>query len=156
MSSALGWLLLGNLREAEAEYAQVSAPARRHPDALEVEWSIHAHARRWEAALAAATTLVEVAPHRASGWLHRAYALRRVPNGGLTAAWEALLPAAERFPAEPIVLFNLACYACQLGRLEEARRWLHQALGVADARTIRQMALQDEDLKPLWPEIREW
>lgn len=156
LSSALGWLLLGNRREAEAEFARVSAPARRHPDALEVEWSLHAHAQRWEPALETANTLLEVAPDRASGWLHRAYALRRLPHGGLQTAYEALLPAAEQFPAEPTVAFNLACYTCQLGRLDEARQWLRRACQAADTDPIRRMALEDEDLKALWPEIREW
>ena len=81
--------------------------------------------------------------------------LRRAPAGGLRPAREALLPAAEMFPEEPVIPYNLACYACQLERLEEARVWLRQAMQIGEKKAIQQMALADEDLKPLWPEVIE-
>ena len=115
------------------------------------------------------------APERASGWLHYSYSLRRASEGGLEASWKALLPAHERFPEEPVVAYNLACYACQLDRLDDAREWFAKALKIEERQTartvgslledvypdskksqssgIKQMALRDEDLKPLWPEI---
>jgi hypothetical protein len=34
-------------------------------------------------------------PDDAFGWLHQAYALRRITGGGIQAAWDALLPAAD-------------------------------------------------------------
>ncbi len=97
--------------------------------------------------------LVVRAPRRASGWLHQAYALRRAPEGGIEKAWEVLRPAADKFPKEPIIVYNLACYACQLRRLNEAREWFQNALKVGDKQELKQMALHDEDLKPLWDEI---
>ena len=51
--------------------------------------------------------LLRRAPSARSGWLHQAYALRRVPDGGVQKAWEALLPAFEKFPKEPTIPFNL-------------------------------------------------
>ncbi len=59
----------------------------------------------------------------------------------------------EDFPKEPTLRYNLACYACQLNRLDEARQWLGRAREIGDADEINRMALADEDLKPLWPEI---
>lgn len=153
LSAALGWLGLGNPAEARAELERLDQTCREHPDALEVEWAIHAAREDWVAALPVAHNLVRVAPRRVSGWLHFAYALRRVPEGGLEAAWNALLPAHERFPKEATVSYNLACYACQLGRLPEARDWLQRALQAGDRNDIKSKALDDEDLKPLWPEI---
>ena len=47
-------------------------------------------------ALRVARLLVQKAPKRATGWLHQSYALRRAPEGGLEAAWDALLPAVAR------------------------------------------------------------
>jgi hypothetical protein len=93
-----------------------------------------------------------------SGWVHRAYAARRKPSGSLQAAWDALYPAAEKFPDEIIIRYNLACYACQMGQRHTAREWLSLTLlharkdGVFDA--FRQMALADADLAPLHDEIR--
>lgn len=154
LSAALGWLELGNPAEALAELEHVTPANRSHPGVLEVRWVVLAELKRWEQALAAATEMVRVAPDNASGWLHRAYALRRVPNGGLSQAWDALLPAADKFKQESIIPYNLACYACQLQRLEEARAWLQRAMKTGKASEVKRMALADDDLKPLWPEIR--
>jgi len=99
---------------------------------------------------------LKIAPDDSAGWLHRAYAVRRVAGGGLPQAWEALLPAAGKFPAEPVIAFNLSCYACQLQQLDMARTWLQRAINTGKKDTIIKMALADEDLAPLWKEIAEF
>lgn len=154
LSAAAGWLELGNAAEALAELSKLSSTASNHPDVLELKWVIHSVQQDWNAALDVARSLVQTDPDRASGWLHQAYALRRVPTGGIEAAREALRPAFEAFPREPTIPYNLSCYACQLGELEEAREWLRQALERGDKKAIRSMALNDEDLQPLWNEIK--
>lgn len=146
---------MGNLAEAKAELAQLSPGLQHHPDVLEVRWAICAEEKNWLEGLQIARELLLRAPERASAWLHQAYALRRVPGGGLQQAWDALLPAAEEFPEEPTVAYNLACYACQRKELESAMRWLRRAIAVGGKEPIRQMALADSDLEPLWEEIRE-
>jgi Flp pilus assembly protein TadD len=128
---------------------------QQHPDVLEVRWLVLARLEAWDQALTAARQLVQGAPQRASGWLHQAYSLRRIPSGGLQAAWEALLPAWEKFPKEAIVAYNLACYACQMQELVSARRWLKRALKAGNRKHIRALALRDRDLEALWPEIRK-
>lgn len=151
--AASGWLELGCPGEALAEIQSLSEPNRHHPDALELDWLIHAKLGHWPNALAAANALVEIAPDRPAGWLHRAYATRRVPGGGIERAWELLLPAFERFPKETLIPYNLSCYACQMGRLDESRKWLSLALRMGDPKSIKRMALQDDDLRNLWNEI---
>jgi tetratricopeptide (TPR) repeat protein len=156
LSAAIGWLELGNPAEAKAELDKVSPACQRHPDVLEVRWLLCAEQKDWLAALAAACAILQTAPERASGWLHQAYALRRVPEGGLEKAWDALLPASKKFPKEPVIAYNLACYACQMNRLTEARTWLKRALKIGGQEEIKAMALRDSDLEPLWEEIRSW
>jgi hypothetical protein len=73
----------------------------------------------------------------------------------LILAWGALLPAAAKFPEEPVIAFNLSCYACQLRELESARLWLQRAVKSGGKDAIKKMALADDDLEPLWPEIKE-
>ena len=153
--AAIGWLELGNFAEAKAELAQVSAARQEHPDVLELRWSLAAEQKRWEEALEVARALLRRAPKRSSGWLHQAYALRRVPDGGVQKAWEALLPAFDKFPKEATIPFNLSCYACQLGQLEAARDWLARALAIGGKEKVMAMALNDSDMKPLWDEIRQ-
>jgi tetratricopeptide (TPR) repeat protein len=153
--AAQGWLELGNNSEAGEEIARISPTNLDHPDVLELRWAICAAGQRWEAGLAIAETLLRVAPDRASGWLHRAYALRRVKGGGLERAWEVLRPVYEKFPKAEVVSFNLACYAAQMGRLNEAWEWLHKSMEAAgDVSVIKNMALADTDMQPLWERIR--
>ena len=153
--AAQGWLELGNNSEAGEEIARISPAHLDHPDVLELRWAICATGQRWEAGLAIAETLLRVAPERASGWLHQAYALRRVKGGGLERAWEVLRPAYEKFPKAELISFNLACYATQMGRLEEAWEWLHKSMEAAgDVEEIKIRALDDTDLQPLWERIR--
>ncbi len=154
LSAAVGWLELGNPVEALAELEQISAPFQDHPDVLEARWGILASQHRWPAALETARKLLQLAPDRASAWLHHAYALRRAPDGGLRAAWQALTPALEKFPDEPTIPYNLACYACQLDELDAARAFFQRAVIVGGKEHIKPLALNDRDLEPLWDEIR--
>jgi predicted Zn-dependent protease len=153
--AAVGWLELGNPAEAKAELAQMSPAQKDHPDLLELRWSIAAQEEHWDEGLQLAQALLRCAPNRSSGWLHQAYALRRVPDGGLQRAWDALLPAFEKFPKQSTIAYNLACYACQLGQLDAARDWLKRAVFIRGKEKIKVMALSDSDLEPLWGEIRE-
>ena len=156
LKAAVGWLELGNHAEAGEEIARVSAANLNHPDVLEVRWAICAEGKSWAAAAEVAQALVTVAPERASGWVHRAYAVRRAVHGSLAQAEKLLLKALHNFPKESIIPYNLACYAAQRGRLDEAWDWLHKAMEVeGDVKTIKQRALGDTDLKPLWERIRE-
>jgi len=152
--AAAGWLGLGCPDDALAELNSLSEANREHPDVLELRWLIHAERKDWTAALMTASTLITIAPERPAAWLHRAYAMRRVPEGGVERAWDLLRPALEKFPNESVIPYNLSCYACQLGRLDESRKWFKLALRTGTPEAIKQMALQDEDLRALWGEIR--
>jgi uncharacterized protein HemY len=156
--AASGWLGLGNCDEARLELAALPPERQNHPDVLEARWQICAQEGSWTEALEIAQTLVSMAPDLCTGWLHQAYALRRVSGGGLKQAWDALLPAHEKFPREPTIAYNLSCYACQMHDLDTARGWLRRALNSIRKRKIRNqfklMASTDPDLEPLWKEIK--
>ncbi|HTY88514.1 MAG TPA: hypothetical protein VMB80_13690 [Candidatus Acidoferrum sp.] len=156
LNAALGWLGLGNPADARVELDAIPPAQQTHPAVLEARWLLCVHEKDWRAALAVAEKERAAAPDDCAGWLHRAYALRRLPGGGLTQAWDALRPAAEKFPREPVVAFNLACYACQMDQSDAARQWLKRAMKVGGMEAIKKMALADEDLRPLWPEIPDW
>ena len=154
LNAALGWLGLSAPADARAELDAIAPAQQSHPAVLEARWLVCAHEENWDDALLVAELERQAAPDDSSGWLHRAYALRRVENGGLAQAWDALLPAAEKFPAESVIAYNLACYACQLNQLADARKWLQRAVKIGSQDGIKKMALADEDLKPLWEEIK--
>jgi tetratricopeptide (TPR) repeat protein len=153
---AIGWLELGVPVEADHELDRITEACLQHPDVLEVRWQVCAAQRDWGKGVAVAEALVAKAPERDAGWIHRAYSLRRAPGGGLQPAWDALLPAFERFPQNSLIPYNLACYAAQSGRIDEAWDWLNKAMKAAsDEQAIKTMALADEDLKSLWNRIRQ-
>jgi tetratricopeptide (TPR) repeat protein len=158
--AAAGWLELHLPAEAEAELAQVSPQLQEHPAVLDTYWQLHAARCQWNLAHQCGERLVAAAPQLVSGWIHRAYAARRMAGGGLASAWDALLPAAELFPDESLIPYNLACYACQLGQLPLARQWLQRALAIATRlqhhAALLQMAAQDADLAPLHEEVSCW
>lgn len=155
LDAAIGWLGLGCAGDARIELENISIRNQNHPDTLDARWTLCAHEKKWDEALEIASLELQSAPNDSSGWLHRAYALRRVSDGSLPQAWEALLPAAEKFPTEPVIAYNLSCYACQMQQLDAARVWLKRAIKIGGKEELKQMALADEDLKPLWPEIEE-
>jgi tetratricopeptide (TPR) repeat protein len=155
LSAAIGWLELGNTVEAGFELENISPAQQNNADVLEVRWLICAEEKNWDAALRTARALIQHAPKRSSGWVHQAYALRRAAGGGLQAAREALLPASQKFPKEAIIPYNLSCYACQMSRLAEAMTWLEKAIKIGEKEKIKQMALNDPDLQPLWEEVRK-
>jgi predicted Zn-dependent protease len=167
LRAAEGWLELGSAKEAAAELENLPSDLREHPAVLEIRWQIHAKALNWDAAKEIAQVIVAQMPDEPDGWLNLSYATRRATDGSVRAAWDVLSPMAKKFPDVPLISYNLACYSCQLGLMDDALEWLRKAF-VADkikappgessqrlASRYKLMALQDSDLKPLWNEIAE-
>jgi predicted Zn-dependent protease len=119
LQAAEGWLELGNHSEANEELEKITLENREHPAVLQVRWQICGTANKWEAALDIASTIIQLLPEHSLGWIHRSFALHELNR--TAEARDNLLPAVERFPDEPILRYNLACYECRLGRLEQAR-----------------------------------
>jgi tetratricopeptide (TPR) repeat protein len=151
LEAAQGWLELGNHAEADAELDSIASSLRAHPDVLNVRWGIYAAARKWEAALDSAAALIQLNPEDPLGWVHRSYSLHELKR--TAEARDNLLRVVDRFPDDPIMRYNLACYECQLGNLERAKQWLEKAFAIGDAKEMKLAALEDPDLEPLWKEI---
>ena len=64
-----------------------------------------------------------------------------------------LMNAVQRFPQEPTIHYNLACYEAQLGQLDSARKRLAKAIEMEPI--FAKIALEDADLAELHAEIRE-
>ena len=124
LEAARGWLMLGNWLEANEELERITPQMRPHPDVLALRWAIYAKAEKWDHALEVAKGLVELVPDDASTWLKQAESLRKANGGGAQAAWDSLIPVADRFPKNTSVAYALACYACESGQLKEAWSWL--------------------------------
>lgn len=147
LQSAQGWLELGNALEARRELDQITPQFREHPDVLQVQWHICAQAKEWNTCIAIAENIMKFDPDRPDTWIHRSFALHELKR--TREAFEQLQPVADRFPEVWTIPYNLACYCAQLGRLEESQKWLQRAMSI-DQKSVKQAAIDDPDLKPLW------
>lgn len=146
-----GFLDLGMTDRARTELQALPAAWRDHPAARRLQLRLHLDRKEWADARDTARALRDAEPTAPEAWVMLAFATRRAT--GLGDAEAVLNEAARRFPSVPVIRFNLACYACQDGRLDDARRFLHQAF-LLD-RSFRDTAIEDEDLRPLWDEVEE-
>ena len=151
LNAAEGWLGLGNHIEANEELERITPEMRGHPDVLVIRYEIYSTANKWEMAAEVARAISIMLPDDSFGWIHLAYSLHELKR--TKEAWNVLLPVADKFTEESTIRYNLACYACQLGKLKEGMKWLEKAVDLAGKKDIRQMALDDPDLEPLWAEI---
>jgi len=153
LDAAIGWLGLGNWQEANEELEKITPQLRAHPDVLEVRLEIYAKAGKWEPCVDLGNALVQAVPESPFGWMQRSFALHELKR--TQEAADLLKPAADLFPKEWLIRYNLACYACQLGNRKEARTWLELAFELGDPKQVKLMALDDPDLEPIWTEIGE-
>jgi hypothetical protein len=151
LDAAVGWLELSNPGEALEELKHISADFLNDPQVLEIKWQIFARTDDWDKSLPVAEAFCAVAPGLPQGWLHQAVSLYRLNR--TQDAWNLLLPLAKKFPRSWIIPYDLACYACQLGQVEEGRQWLRKAFRLGDPSEVKSISLADPDLKVLWTEI---
>jgi tetratricopeptide (TPR) repeat protein len=148
LRAAQGWLELGNHLESNAELENITAANRSHPDVLEIRWAIYAKAEKWEMCLEIGNALVQMAPKRPLGWKHRSVSLHRLKR--TREAHDLLLPATAIFPKDWPIHYDMACYACKLGNLNDARTWLEKAFSLGDPKEVKLIALDDPDLEMIW------
>ena len=153
LEAAEGWLELGNYLEANEELEQITPQLRAHPAVLEIRYKIYAKAGRLEMAAEVAKGMSVLMPENPWGPFHLAYCLHELKR--TQEAYDTLIPVVDNYPSEWLMLFNLACYSCRLGKLKEALQWIGKAIDVAGKKDVRQQALDDPDLEPLWTQIGE-
>jgi Flp pilus assembly protein TadD len=132
---------------ASEQLDKISPELRTHPDVLNVQWRICVNAKNWEAALDAASTMVLLEPRESLSWARLSYALHELKR--TSEARDNLLRVVDTFPDNSTMRYNLACYECQLGRMEEAKGWLAEAFKLGGKRQMTRAALSDTDLERL-------
>ena len=149
LKAAEGFVELGMYLEAEDELGQIDPYCLIDPQVLRVRLELYAGLQNWGLMQMVARRLTQRDPGKVQWRISLAYATRRAES--LEAAKSILIDALESHPEEGIVHYNLACYDCQLGNLNDAKKHLTQATK-ADEK-FKSMALDDADLEPLWREI---
>lgn len=152
--AAQGWLELVNQIEAGHELEKIIAPARGHPDVINLRWEIYGRTRHWQTMLSIARAICLLEP---IALIDGAAAnprtdCRRSSSGSQV---RPRMTGGIRFPHFFAIPYNLACYACRIDNLTEAWEWFKVAAQMVDITEVRRLALNDPDLEPLWHRIRE-
>jgi tetratricopeptide (TPR) repeat protein len=146
LSAAGGYLELGMLGDAADELGKLPPPLRDSREAMGVSALIQLKAGAWERLREVGSHLARNWPEEGNHWIWNAYGTRRCRS--LVEAELVLLEALKHHDAEPMIHFNLACYAAQLSRLDDAMARLERAIALDPQ--CHHLALQDPDLEPLW------
>jgi tetratricopeptide (TPR) repeat protein len=143
---AHGYIELAMWEEANEQLEAIDAFCRTAPEVLAARIEIYRGLKKWELMREIAKRLNECDPENVQWIISYAFASRRALS--IEVAKEILLKAVSKFPKEAIIYFNLACYDCQLGRIESAKDYLKRAFEIDS--NWRNAALDDEDLEPIW------
>jgi lipopolysaccharide biosynthesis regulator YciM len=141
-----GYLELGMFDAAALVLEEIAPEDKNRTEVLGMRVQLYMAAKKWDMAAAVASHLVKVEPENEVWWISLAYSVRRVE--GVEKAEAILLRAQSIHPKVAMIAFSLACYASVTGRMEEAKERLRHAIDLD--KDFRRLALDDEDLKPLW------
>jgi Flp pilus assembly protein TadD len=125
---------------------EIEPEEKARNEVLGARVNVYMAAKKWDMAAAVASHLVKVDPQTAGWWISLAYAVRRTES--VEKAENILLRAQAIHPKVAMIAFNLACYASVTGRFEQAKERVRHAIELD--KDIRELALDDEDLRPLW------
>ena len=145
LNAAIGYLGLGMPLDAWNELEQIEAENRAGADVLKVRVEVCRALEKWEIMAEASNHLRKIEPDEVGHPLNISYAVRRFK--GEEEAADVLSLALRRYYDDALVRYNLACYWCVMGRVEEAREMLETAFKKDSS--LRQLAETDEDLVAL-------
>ena len=146
--AAVGFAELSLFQDAVQELEELPDKLKETAIVLATWLEVYQRWQKWSEASSVAQRLAEMEPDESNWPLALAYAVRR--SRGLVFAQEILKQAREKFPDCATIHFNLACYAAQLGDLDEARQRLRRAIQLDQG--FAALAKTDPDLKPIQTE----
>src|SRR6266446_1582657 len=148
--AAVGYVELGMFTDADSELDKIDPFLRALPEVLAVRIAIYQGLKKWDLMREITKRLADFEPDDVDWTISLAYATRRADS--IEAAKEILLNAESKFPKDGIIKYNLACYFCQMGQIKTAKNYLRKAFEIDPDQRV--MALEDEDLRPLWDSLK--
>ncbi len=147
--AAVGLAELSLFQDAVQELEELPDKLKEISVVLATWLEVYQRWQKWSEASSVAMRLAEMEPGESNWPVALAYAVRR--SRGLIFAQEILIQAGDKFPDCATIHFNLACYAAQLGHLDEACLRLRRAIQLD--RGFAALAKTDPDLKPIRKEM---
>ena len=149
LKASIGYLELGMLEEAAGELESLQPEIKNITAVLCVRLEIYRVARNWSLMEVVARELWKRHQDEAVYWNDLAWVVRR--KDSIEAAQIILLEALEKFPNDAMTTYNLGCYACLLGDMDNAKKFVGDAIKLDSKYKL--MALDDEDLMTLWDSL---
>ncbi len=149
LQAAQGFLELGLPLDANEEIESIEPEMKTLSEVLAVRLEIFRTLGKWELMEVVARRLCRQQPDEPQWFISLGFAIRRAI--GLQEALSVLATITNRFPTCGAILYNLACYAAQLGHLDVARARLAEVIRLEP--TCQEMAMEDPDLAPLRGQI---
>ena len=149
VTAAIGYLELGMPVDAVGALESLHPEVKNTTEVLKMRALIYHEAETWALLEPMAAELAKREPQELGWWVNWGFATRRTTD--IPTARKILLDAERLHPESAIIHFNLGCYACQLGELDEAKRRVSKAIHF-DA-SFRAIAAADSDLEPIWDKI---
>ena len=142
LNAAVGYLNLGMPQDAWDELEDINAKDHARPEVLKVRVEVCRALKQWEMMAEISNHLRKIEPDEVEHPLNMAHATRRFKSESEAA--DILSLALRRYYDDALVRYNLACYWCVMGRIEEARAMLETAVK------------KDESLRELRRRMRIW
>lgn len=142
---AVGYANLGMVNDALDELNHLSPSMAADGGVMEFKLRLLERAQNWSDAAALAAKLASSHPNEARWFVAWAFAKRR--SDSLETASKILCEAASLHPKDPLIQFNLGCYAAQRGDLTTAHSHVRRAIELDHG--LEKLAHEDPDLEPL-------
>lgn len=142
---AVGYANLGMVGDALEELDHLSPSMAADGGVMEFKLRLLERAQRWTDAASLAAKLAASHPSEARWFVAWAFAKRR--SDSLETASKILSEAASLHPKDPLIQFNLGCYAAQRGDLNAAQSHVRRAIELDHG--MEKLAHEDPDLEPL-------
>lgn len=149
LRAAEGYIELGMYEEADAELNRIEPLRSLTSSVLALKLCIYAGQAKWKPMEMVAKKLTERDPTDVQWPIWRAYAISK--RQGFGHAKSVLTQALRDHPDDPRLHYTMGCYESRLHHFTTAKRHLARAIQL-DSR-LKLVALHDEELEPLWPEI---
>ena len=150
LTAAEGYIELGMYKEAHAELHELDPEFQFLQQALVLKLCVYAGFKQWDIVQDIANSMARHEPDNAQWAIWSASAASRAES--IEAAKKILLKALETNPNNANIHYNLSCYETRLNHFKLAQQHLARAFQL-DPR-FKALALQDEDLEPLWIKLK--
>jgi len=143
------WVCLTELRPEEAakHLEGLSDAARKDSFFFFLSENIFMATGDWQRLIELGQQRMRRTPNESRGWIIQAIGLEKMRK--IQEAYSLLLGVLPKFSKDFFVHYNLACFACRLGKNEEAWSLLKNSFSMTTQEEFERWTLSDDDLAPI-------